>query len=376
VAALIRPESGSRRAWDLDDTGPSGLAALERWLQAMGYDVRRTTATPLPLNAEAHLFFIFAGTRYYTAEESSRIRQWVLRGGTAILLGFSLNDSALRDMMDIWPDTRGATGWQHQQVQPLLPDLPAVWDDPYGGRGLDLRIGSALPVLVNEEGVPTLAIHGYGDGLFWFAGSGHTFTNAGLRDANQAALLPALLRTVPPGGVIFIDAYHSDYYPAEAAEGLEEARSSSPRTLQEWLYRTPTGQATLTALILIFAYLLLYGRRLGPPLPAVTGQRRREAAEFVAAMAAIQRRAHLRAAVARHHKQRLKRHLGHLLQISPALPDAEFLQRLTTANEQPEPQRLHDAARLLQQLENAPSEEQLVALVTQVDSLTGLKHPT
>ena len=81
----------------------------------------------------------------------------------------------------------------------------------------------------------------------------------------------------------------------------------------------------------LFVYLLLQGRRLGPALPGPTASRPRAAAEYVTALAGLQRRLRQPRVVADHHRQRLKSAAGRLAQLPADLPDAEWLAQLQRA---------------------------------------------
>jgi len=166
---------------------------------------------------------------------------------------------------------------------------------------------------------------------------------------------------VPEGGRILFDTYHLSLQESGTNDGQIES-------LQEWAYTTPSGWATLFVLLLGFGFLLLHGRRLGPALPTITQGRRREAAEFVVAMAGLQRRAGVRESIARHQRHRLKQGLGRPWQIPADLPDEEFVARLVAANPAVDAARLR---KLLANLTHAADEAALVALAQEVDSVLG-----
>jgi hypothetical protein len=116
-------------------------------------------------------------------------------------------------------------------------------------------------------------------------------------------------------------------------------------------------------------FLILHGRRLGPPVATVAERRRREAAEYVTAMAALARRANLRGDVARYQQERLKRGLARRRPLDPDLPDAEFLQRLAYADPPLEAATVVAVRQVLAELGSSPSEQRLVALAAQIDAL-------
>jgi hypothetical protein len=140
-------------------------------------------------------------------------------------------------------------------------------------------------------------------------------------------------------------------------------------SIQDWLYRTYAGLGLLFGIGVTLIFLLLAGWRLGPPLPDQTGVQRREAAEYVAAMAGLQRRAQLGAAVARHHKRRLKASLGRTHRISPELADPEFVLRLEQSQGLLSSKQIRDVAAVLRDLESSTDDRSLIRLVGEVDRL-------
>ena len=87
------------------------------------------------------------------------------------------------------------------------------------------------------------------------------FTNAGLQDDDTARFVYRLLdESVPPGAVAAFDESH---YQEVTAAG------APVQTFDALLRGTAPGRAALYAAVVAFGYLLLSGRRLGPPLPPV-----------------------------------------------------------------------------------------------------------
>ncbi len=147
-------------------------------------------------------------------------------------------------------------------------------------------------------------------------------------------------------------------------------REGEITSLQDWLYRTPVGWATLFGLGATLLYLFLQGWRLGPVLPARNEVRRREAAEYVQAMAcAPPPRPARRDAVAQHHKRRLKLNVGRTLHINPTLPDREFVQRLQENDATSHAPQAATINRLLHNLDLDPNEGALVRMVAEIDQI-------
>jgi hypothetical protein len=165
-----------------------------------------------------------------------------------------------------------------------------------------------------------VAIQRIGDGVVWHLTEDFALTNLNLRDQRVALLLPAILRTVADGAAVLFTTDHLLRYDPVVAGQVN--------TIQDWLYTTPFGQATLLVMVAAFIYLLLQGRRLGPALPGPTASRPREAAEYVSALAGLQRRLRQPNLVADHHRQRLKSAVGKLAQLPADLPDKEWLAQL------------------------------------------------
>lgn len=349
--------------FDLDSTADTGLAALDRWLQALGYDVRRLGGLQFELPNEADLLFVYPNQLSYTAAEAQELHDWVAAGRTLVLVGPHPEDRELERVFGVRTQPREGFGVLDRQTQPLAPEGVAEYVNNWnaGSEVLDFASASnAVPMLRTARGEIVAAVQGLGEGSVWHLVRGSAFANRALREENQGELLPPLLRGVPPGGVIAFDTYHQ-FGVSRVGERIV--------TLQDWLYRTPGGWATLCAFVTLAVHLVLQGRRLGPPVVTAAERRRREAAEYVEAMAALARRANLRGDVARYQAQRLKRGLARRRPLDPNLPDADFLARLAYVDPPLNPDRVAEAGQLLAELHRNPSEQRLVALAAQIDAL-------
>lgn len=358
VVAMLPLSAPATRPFDFDSAGPLGLAGLRLWLSEMGYRVDELDGASFAIPEATDLIFVFPNQTPYTEAEAALLRDWVEVGGTLALV--AAEDAALAETFGV--DEGGfGVGATLAQVQPLLPDQPATADRYDSGGAISVTDGAAAVAALALDGENvTLAVQQVGQGVVWHLGGYHLLTNEQLRDELHAALVIALLRTTPEKGTIAIDAFHL-FGPQTAKQAIT--------TLQDWLYRTPLGWATLFALIVAGGFWLLQGRRLGPPLPAASELRRREAVEYVYAMANLQRRAHVGEMVAAHHKRRLKIGLGRALHINPDLADDDFLRQLAIADQtldEPTQQRID---RALAALENAHDEHALVTAVAAVDGL-------
>jgi hypothetical protein len=215
-------------------------------------------------------------------------------------------------------------------------------------------------MLTLEGGEPVVAVQAVGNGVVWHLTPSNGMTNGALEFDDHGHFLPAILRTVPAAGVVVFDTYHQF--------GLSRV-GERIATLQDWLYRTPTGWATLFAFVAGGLFLLLQGRRLGPAVPSAAERKRREAAEYVEAMANLARRAHISGDVARHHKERLKRGLARRRPFSAGLEDAEFVARLGESEPALPPEQIAEIRGTLQALDSKLSEQDLVELAAKVDTI-------
>jgi hypothetical protein len=110
------------------------------------------------------------------------------------------------------------------------------------------------------------------------------FTNAGLEDDDTARFVYRLLdEALPLGAVAAFDESHHQEVTAAGAP---------VQTFDALLRGTAPGRAALYAAVVAFGYLLLAGRRLGPPLPPVGATApSRTMFEQVQALAGLYRRA-------------------------------------------------------------------------------------
>ena len=395
AASIIFQQSAQVRPYDPDSAGSSGLLALRLWLEEMGHPLRvvnnnlwdTAPATPESARREVvdaaaiELLFVFPNAAPYTEDEAQQLQRWVRNGGTLVLIGPDALDGALSRAFGVFQHSEIGFASRDYQQQPLLPDSPAVVTQP-GLRGfLDLEDApDAAPIWASSsahaepgaEDAPmgdahvardvTAAVQQVGEGVVWHLSTHYDLTNSMLQNADAAYLVPAFLRTVAPGGMAAIDAYHLFALGAQSQTG-------EIGSVRDWLFRARMGQATLLLMVLVLLYLFLQGWRLGPALPVPAARRRREAAEYVEAMAGLQRRARQQAAVAAHFKQRLKVRLGRTHQLRTDLADADFVAQLRSANRQLSDEQINSVARLFQTLESNPSENQLIQAAREIDEI-------
>lgn len=378
LAALVTTPPPEPIPYDLDGSHSTGLLGLRLWLEELGYDVRRIGGLRFDLPAESTLLFVYPNQLTYTSEEAARVRRWVEDGGTLVLVGPDAEDRNLISEFGVRLNPELRTERRQAQMQPLLPEGRPIYTREWFSPAVTLDLSDApqaVPVLAlvgdHEPGASNelaeiaetravVAVQSVGEGVVWHLAPGVDFTNINLREYAQGELLPALLRTVPEQGVAVFDAYH--------LFGLSRV-GDQIATLQDWLFRTPTGWATLFALAISAIFLLLHGRRLGPPLVTVEQTRGREAAEYVRAMANLHRRAHKHTDLAQHHHHRLKIGIAKRRGVRADLPDEQFLDALAFTPPLLSESQLAIVRSTLTGLSNRPNEQQLVNLAAGVDNL-------
>ncbi len=351
--------------YDPDSRDAGGLLLWRGWLQEMGYTVQTTGGSGFALPDEAALAFVYPGVEPFTEAEATSLLNWTEDGGTLVLIG--VQDAQLAERFGFemnQPELFIATGMA-AQAQPLLPQASASWGGP-GPVALPQAAPVAVPVLTLNDGEVAAWVQQQGAGVVWILAERYAFTNADLLDDEQPYLMLALLRGLPDDAVVVLDTYHL-FGPSLPAD-------DRILSVQDWLYGTTTGWATLFLVLLMVLFLFLSGRRLGPPLMIPGQGRRREAAEYVVAMAGLQRRARVQDSVARHHLRRLRLQLGRPYRIPADLGNAEFLQRLRAVDPHLNDEQITRIGRVLDELSTLPTEDKLVDLVAEADAILAGRH--
>ncbi len=333
-------------------SAPSGTKALALWLDALGYQTSNLEYSAFSIPAAATLLVVVEPWISFKPADAALLTTWVQAGGTLVVAA----DGKYRSL----PAAFGATIFTLAEPAapsvrqpffnrpPLADPLPLVYDR------IDLTRQDAVVHLAVETApgltAPTLVSFRLGQGKVYLTTHVDAFTNAGLRNPANAALVYNLLRDVPPGGQILFDEYHHGF--------------TEPPETGRLLFRSPWGWALLYAAGIILAFMALNGRAFGAPLPLADARPRRSTAEYVASMANLLRRARQRGPIAQHYHDELKRRLARPYRINPAQGDLAFTRELARYREIDQ-----DALfELLKGLNRDPSgERELVRLVAEAD---------
>ncbi len=342
-------------------SGAGGALALLRWAQQLGYAAERLEYTDFAVDATTDALVILNPSIPITGAQSDAVLAWVEAGGTLILAddgsrAFASNNQLFDDLeldLRVYDDEQG-----NETPLESVPILQPVFDSPpvaqvvvrarrvFASERTDLAPLAGLP-----DGTVIAGLR-YGAGYIYLSSSVYPFTNAGLREADNASLVLNLLNRLPPGARILFDEYHHGFF--------------EPPSLRAVLFANPWGWALIYSVALIGLYLIATGRRFGRPIPLREEIALRSSAEYVESMADLFQRGKKRHYIAEHYATAFKRRLARPYGINPQRSDAEFVAELAHYREVDTTALLD----LLQRLQHPDlSEEELVRLVAAADAI-------
>ena len=338
-------------------SAPQGALALYSWAREIGYDGRRLEYRAFELDERDAALVLLNPSQPVSRTQSRAILDWVERGGTLILAdqGSAIFGAPNALLDDLKFDTAVYTSTD--LIQQAAPAQPALDRPPTGTAQLraDRVLVPRRDDYVTLMGAPDavlLAGVKLGSGYAYLSATSFPFTNEGLRDAQNAALVLNMLRRVPAGGRIQFDEFHHGFF--------------TPPSTTRVLLGNPWGWGATYAACVIALYLLLSGRRFGRPVPLKEELTRRSSAEYVESMADLFQRGGKRGYILRHYHGAFKRRIARKAGISPQLADAELVRELARTRALDEPALLALLARLRA---DAPSEAELVRAVAEADAV-------
>jgi hypothetical protein len=233
---------------------------------------------------------------------------------------------------------------------------------------------SAQPLLISADGRVVALRQPYRRGTLIVLSTPHPLTNQGLRNPDTARFVYRELvapltaggaragaQAAPGAPVVFFDeTHHEDPQLGGGPDASFAAR------LQRYVIATPLGGAAVYAGVLVFAYLLLSGRRLGPALrPVRAGAASRTMYEHVQALAGLYRRGaqflSLRAHFSRHYRRLVARALGTAALLEGRVSAEELVERGLSER------RAAAIAAAIAEIDAARTERQLGEAVKQAD---------
>jgi len=352
TALLAAPAQEALPELSAYSSAPNGARALRLWLADLGYRVAVLEDEPYDVPGDTAALLLLQPSTDFERAELDRLQSWVEDGGLLVLVVAGRGPRRLLERFGLDLEFTGRRQRDAAVVQPLLLQPPVERLRVEAWEALGGSAASAPWATAGDR--VYLASLPRGRGRVVVLAATYPLSNAGLADAGNAALALNLAAALPPGAAVAFDEYH---------HGLVRRGA---RSLWSLLLDHYWGWAALYLVALAYLYLLLRGRRFGPPLVPDAAPRR-TVGEYVASLAVLYRRAGQRGYAAETLAQQLKRDLAEGLGLNAGLEDAAFAEAVgRRRGVDPAPlarvlRRLREGARL--------SESDLLALVRQGDAL-------
>lgn len=332
------------------DEGPGGAATLRRLIEAVG--LRTVTLegdTFTPRIEVARVLFMLRPSELVTPQDVAAVRSYLQAGGTVVAANdFTPYILPLLEAFDVRLG-QSATIARTRLTGALFAAPPAREVDTTGGR--ELRLGAGWDAIGTDGRAPTVGMRTEGKGTLIVVGTVVPFTTDSLDRADNARFAVALAASRgPAGGPVAFDEYHHGVHP--------------PPSILAVVQRTWPGRALLFAIVVVFLYVALTGRRLGRPQP-LDPRPPRSSLEYVRGFAGLVRRAGRQEIVRDRARRELHAGLARRQGLDPATPFAEVIERLRPVSAG----RADEAASLDARLEHRLREPDLVRTVARVATL-------
>ena len=338
------------------DEGPGGAATLRRLIDAVGlHTVTLEGDRFAPRIDSARVLFMLRASELVTVQDVAAVRTYLRDGGTVVVAhDFEIFVGPLLEGFDIHL-AQGASSGVTRLAGPLFAAPPA--HEIQSDVGRDLRLGTAWDAIGTDGRAPTVAMRTEGRGALIVVGTLTPFLTGNLANADNArfavALASAALET---GGTVAFDEYHHGFHPAPSILAVVE--------------RTWPGRALLFVIVVVFAYVALTGRRLGPPQP-LDPRPPRSSLEYVRGFAGLVRRAGRQEIVRDRLRRELHAGLARAVGLDPATPFGQLVDRVREGSAA----RADEAALLDAQLQHRLREHELVRSVARVATVLREEGP-
>lgn len=335
-------------------SAPDGAKALKLWLPELGFKVNENLVSEFspPSGVDTILMLEPAAV---IASDWEQIDTWVNEGGTLIVAGAGGGMSVAATHFDF------STVYSLDGIQESAQNSPLA-SSPELTSAVNVNTDTLLTSkrsdyvihLANKDGLIAVSF-AQGKGRVVLCTSAHIFTNRGLKEDANAAFVLNLLALAEPKSTVWFDEWH---------HGLR-ALASEEQIIgpDQWLRKTPIGNAFIFILAAVVIGLFMQGRAFGRPVPLPQEIRRRTVMEHVTAIANLNRRAGHRADVMRQYHAQVKRHLGRRYRIDPSLHDTEYVATLKKFNPSLDDEKLLKLLHGLSQPDT--SEAEMVKLAAQ-----------
>lgn len=354
-----RAAAGASVPFSSHSSQDGGTLALYEWLNAIGYRAQRIENQAFRVGDEVRLLLIISPSEEISRDEALYLLNWVERGHTLYVAddGFG-SGNGIFEQLGVTLEGRNNRRIEVQLTQPLVNQTV---------RTLNGLTFSTLESKRNDfvefgRGAGSVLLRiAHGRGSVWLTSAPELLSNASLQNESNAKFALGLVGNLPRGGVIAFDEYH---------HGLNDG---GEQTFLFATYNSPWGWSLILALVILFGYLVINGKRFGRTIPVQRTLARRTPSEYVVSMANLFRRANQRGMVLQHYRHSLKRRLGRPFHLDPDLADERYVEMLTRMR--PELDRT-ELVNVLNHLRRAEANEMdLVKSVEQAVTLARPKPP-
>jgi hypothetical protein len=275
VVNVRSSDLGVLRTGSVYDETPAGAATLRRYLSAAGARTTTIEGDRFAIDRQrVGVLFVLGASEIVTPQDTEAVKAFVRAGGTVVVATeVGLFERPLLEALDIRIVGLAAPG-THSLANVAFADPPArrVAVDRVGA----LAVGSTGLVLATDGRSPIVAMKREGRGTVYVVGSLMPFLASGLGQADNGRFVLGLAGDALRGaGEVAFDEYHHGFHPTTDVLVL--------------LQRTWPGRALVFASIAGFLYLVLSGRRLGPPVP-LDPRPARSSLEYIRGFAGLVRR--------------------------------------------------------------------------------------
>lgn len=348
VTAGQTDPTGLERTASVYDEGPAGTAVLRRWLEGVGV---RTTVIQgdlfQPRFEEARAVLLLGANELLTPADVSDLRDLVANGGTLVIATEAgISEGLLLDAFGVSLAEFVSLG-QYEVVGPLGSLTAARQLSIDRGRTIDP--GDRGIVTARSGDGPLAVTIREGGGRVHVIGSLAPFLSGQIAEADNGRFILALLDdAIRSGGVVAFDEYHHGAHP--------------PADMLAVVQRTWPGRALVIAGILVFAFVALTGRRLGPPLP-LEHRPARSSLDHVRAFAGLVRRSGHREIARERIRRELRQGIARELGLDPGAPAERLFGAFAAAH----PERASEAREIDEDLARPLRDADLLRSVRRID---------
>lgn len=343
-------ETGLSRTASVRDEGPGGAAVLRRWLDGLGVRTGVLSGERFAPDIDRERVVLVLGASEPLAPgDVSALRAFAREGGTVVVATEAgVAEALLLDALGV-----RLTGFAQLGEHEVLGAHAAAASAARVSidRGREMDAGPRGLALARTARAPIAAVVPEGSGAFYVVGSLAPFLSGQIGEAANGRFVLSLLdAAVRSGATVAFDEYHHGAHPAPDVLALLE--------------RTWPGRALLLAGAVVFAFAVLTGRRLGPPLP-LDHRPPRSSLEHVRAFAGLVRRSG-HGVVARERLRRdLRAGLARAVGMDPRAPADRVFAALAHAS----PERAAEAREIDALLSRPLREADLLRTVRRIDAL-------